>query len=211
MIKVLVADSHPIIRTGLKMLFEASNDIEIIGSVTTGKQLFDFVGKNKVDVVLSEIDLPELNGITTLRTLKKEYKDVKVIMFSSHPEEIYALSTIKAGASGYLTKKVSTQTIKEAIIKVYNGEIYLNAELEKQFEFNKKGYKSNKLYKRLSIREVEVLKLLCSGRKNKEVSLELQINEKTVSTYKARLMKKLNVTNLVDLVNQSRHLELGYL
>ena len=97
MIKVLVADHHPIIRTGLKMLFEASPDIHVVGSVTTGKELFDFVGKHSVDVVLSEIDLPELNGITALRTLKKEYSEVKVIMFSIHPEEIYAISTIKAG------------------------------------------------------------------------------------------------------------------
>ena len=82
MIKVLVADHHPIIRTGLKMLFESSPDIQVIGSVTTGKELFDFVGRTKIDVVLSEIDLPELNGITALRTLKKEYHDVKVIMLA---------------------------------------------------------------------------------------------------------------------------------
>ena len=76
MIKVLVADHHPIIRTGLRMLFESSADIQIIGSVTTGKELFDFVGRTPVDVVLSEIDLPELNGITALRTLKKENFDL---------------------------------------------------------------------------------------------------------------------------------------
>ncbi|RLD28561.1 MAG: DNA-binding response regulator [Bacteroidetes bacterium] len=209
MIKVLVADFHPIIRTGLRMLFESSKDIQVIGSVTTGKELFDFVGKNNVDVVLSEIDLPELNGITALRTLKKEYSDVKVIMFSSHPEEIYAISTIKAGASGYLSKTVSTQTIKDAILKVYNGGIYISNHLAQRLAFDERGNKPSRLYKKLSIREVEVLKLLCTGRKNKEISKELEINEKTVSTYKARLMKKLNVTNIVDLVNQARHLELG--
>lgn len=209
MIKVLVADHHPIIRTGLKMIFESSPDIQVIGSVTTGRELFDFVGKNEVDVVLSEIDLPELNGITALRTLKKEYSDVKVIMFSSHPEEIYAVSTIKAGASGYLTKTVSTETIKEAIMKVYNGGIYISNELAQRLAFDERGHKPSKLYKKLSMREVEVLKLLSSGRRNKEIAQELDINEKTVSTYKARLMKKLNVTNLVDLINQARHLELG--
>ena len=209
MIKVLVADHHPIIRTGLKMLFETSPDIQVIGSVTTGKELFDFVGKTNVDVVLSEIDLPELNGITALRTLKKEYSDVKVIMFSTHPEEIYAVSTIKAGASGYLTKTVSTQTIKDAILKVYNGGIYISNNLAQRLAFDERSNKPSRLYKKLSTREVEVLKLLSSGRRNKEIAKELDINEKTVSTYKARLMKKLNVTNLVDLVNQARHLELG--
>ncbi|MGV6830717.1 MAG: response regulator [bacterium] len=209
MIRVLIADHHPIIRTGLKMLFENSPDIKVIGSVTTGKELFDFVGRHHVDVVLSEIDLPELNGITALRTLKKEYRDVKVIMFSTHPEEIYAVSTIKAGASGYLTKTVSTQTIKEAILKVYTGGIYISNQLAQRLAFDERGNKPSKLYKKLSMREVEVLKLLSSGRKNKEISMELEINEKTVSTYKARLMRKLNVSNLVDLINQARHLELG--
>ena len=209
MIKVLVADHHPIIRTGLKMLLESSSDIQVIGSATTGKELFDVVGRTKPDIVLSEIDLPELNGITALRTLKKEYQDIKVIMFSSHPEEIYAVSSIKAGASGYLTKSVSTQTIKDAIMKVYSGGIYISIDLAQRLTFEERGNRPSKLYKKLSTREVEVLKLLSSGRRNKEIAEELNINEKTVSTYKARLMKKLNVTNLVDLINQSRHLELN--
>jgi len=209
MIKVLVADHHPIIRTGLKMLLESSSDIQVISSATTGKELFDVVGRTKPDIVLSEIDLPELNGITALRTLKKEYQDIKVIMFSSHPEEIYAVSSIKAGASGYLTKSVSTQTIKDAIMKVYSGGIYISNDLAQRLTFEERGNRPSKLYKKLSTREVEVLKLLSSGRRNKEIAEELNINEKTVSTYKARLMKKLNVTNLVDLINQSRHLELN--
>lgn len=148
MIKVLVADFHPIIRTGLKMLFEPSPEIQVIGSVATGKELFDFVGRNNVDVVLSEIDLPELNGITALRTLKKEYGDVRVIMFSSHPEEIYAISCIKAGASGYLTKTVSTQTIRDAILKVYNGGIYISNKLAQRLAFDERGNKPSKLYKK---------------------------------------------------------------
>ena len=209
MIKVLVADHHPIIRTGLKMLLESSSYIQVIGSATTGKDIFDVVGRTKPDIVLSEIDLPELNGITALRTLKKEYQDIKVIMFSSHPEEIYAVSSIKAGASGYLTKSVSTQTIKDAIMKVYSGGIYISNDLAQRLTFEERGNRPSKLYKKLSTREVEVLKLLSSGRRNKEIAEELNINEKTVSTYKARLMKKLNVTNLVDLINQSRHLELN--
>ena len=209
MIQVLVADHHPIIRIGLKMLFESIPDINVIGSVTTGIELIDFVERNRVDIVLTEIDLPELNGITALRTLKREFSNVKVIIFSVHPEEIYAVSTIKAGASGYLTKSVSTQTIKDAIIKVYQGGIHISEKLAKRLTFDERGNKPGKLYKKLSIREIEVLKLLSTGKRNKEVAQELNINEKTVSTYKARLMKKLNVTNLVDLVNQARHLDLS--
>ena len=208
MIKVLIADHHPIIIKGLQKVFESSHDIQIAEVVRSGRELFDIVGKRDFDVIISEIDLPELNGITALRTLKKEYKDLKVIMFSGYPEEIYAVSTIKAGASGYLSKNVDTDIIKEAILKVHNGGIYISNNLAQLLAFDERGNKPSKLYKKLSMREVEVLKLLSSGRKNKEIAKELEINEKTVSTYKARLMKKLNVTNLVDLINQARALEL---
>lgn len=208
MIKVLVVDHHPIVRKGIYSLFEASPEIQIVASVDNGKELFEYVSKHAVDVIISEIDLPGLNGITALRTLKREFSDLKVIIFSSHPEEVYAVSTIKAGASGYLPKSVDTETIKEAIFKVYNGGIYRSNNLAQRLAFDETGNKPSRLYKKLSTREVEVLKLLTSGRKNKEIAQELEINEKTVSTYKARLLKKLNVTNIVDLINQARHLEL---
>ncbi|MBO3097235.1 response regulator [Gelidibacter pelagius] len=206
MIKVLVVDYHPIVRKGLKLFFESDPDIEVVGTVGTGIEIFEFIRRYPVDVIISEIDLPELNGITALRAIKKEHENVKVIIFSYHPEEIYAISTIKAGASGYLSKTVDTETIREAIIKVHNGDIYLSDNMAKHLHFNETRNSKSKLYKRLSTREVEVLKLLSTGKKNKEIALELDINEKTVSTYKARLFKKLNVTNLVDLIHQAQHM-----
>ncbi len=206
MIKVLVVDYHPIVRAGLKLLFETDPDIEVIGSIGTGIEIFEFIRRFTVDVIISEIDLPELNGITALRAIKKENTELKVIMFSYHPEEIYAISSIKAGASGYLSKSVDTKTIKEAILKVHEGGIYLSENMAKHLNYNDTRNSKTKLYKRLSTREVEVLKLLSSGKKNKEIALELDINEKTVSTYKARLFKKLNVTNLVDLIHQAKHM-----
>lgn len=209
MIKVLVVDFHPIVRTGLKLLFEADSEIEVVGGVGSGIEIFEFVRRHPVDVILSEIDLPELNGITALRAIKKEHLEIKVIMFSHQPEEIYAISTVKAGSSGYMHKSVTTQTIKDAILKVYQGGIYLSEEMSKHLTFNDAKNKKSKMYKRLSTREVEVLKLLSTGKKNKEIAQELEINEKTVSTYKARLYKKLNVTNLVDLIHQAKHKELA--
>ena len=206
MIKVLVVDYHPIVRKGLKLLFESDPEIEVVGTVGTGIEIFEFIRRYPVDVIISEIDLPELNGITALRAIKKEHENLRVIMFSYHPEEIYAISSIKAGASGYLSKTVDTKTIRDAIIKVHNGGIYLSANMEKHLHFDDTRNTKSKLYKRLSTREVEVLKLLSTGKKNKEIALELDINEKTVSTYKARLFKKLNVTNLVDLIHQAQHI-----
>ena len=209
MIKLLVVDSHPIIGVGIKLLFETNPDIEVIGSLGNGIEVFEFIRRHQVDVIISEIDLPELNGITALRAIKKEHQDIKVIMFTSQPEEIYAISTIKAGASGYLHKSVGIETLKQAILKAHNGELYLSDAMNKHLNYNDTKNKKNKMFKRLSTREVEVLKLLAIGKKNKEIAEELEINEKTVSTYKARLFKKLNVTNLVDLIHQAKHQELA--
>ncbi len=208
MIKLLVVDNHPIVRKGLELLFVTSPQIQVVGAVNNGEAIFEFLRQNPVDIILSEIDLPKLNGITALRRLRKEFPKVKTIMFSAQPEEIYAINTIKSGADGYLMKTVDIMTIKEAILKVHDGSVFLSDKISEQMSTKKRSSRSGSYYKKLSTREIEVLKLLASGRKNKEIALELNINEKTVSTYKARLMKKLNVGNIVDLISRAKLLEL---
>ncbi|MFL0354273.1 response regulator transcription factor [Xanthomarina sp. GH4-25] len=209
MIKLLVVDSHPIIRKGIELLFVTSKDIKVVGGVSNGEAIFDFLKQEKADIVLSEIDLPKLNGITALRRLSKEFPQIKVLIFTSQPEEIYALNTIKAGASGYISKNANIITIKEAIMKVAGGDTYLSNNLSNQLAFGKGVNKSSgSLYKKLSTREIEVLKLISIGKKNKEIAQELEINEKTVSTYKARLMKKLHVENIVDLINRAKLMDI---
>ncbi|WP_460219888.1 response regulator [Psychroserpens sp. MEBiC05023] len=209
MIKVLVVDNHPIVTTGFQLLFENHEDIKVVGTVGSGVDIFEFVRRHDVDVIVSEIELPELNGITALRAIKKEHSHINIIMFSYHPEEIYAISTIKAGASGYVSKSEPIEVIIKAIKSAHNGDIYLSNKMSKHLNYNDTKNSKSRIYKRLSTREVEVLKLLSSGKKNKEIALELDINEKTVSTYKARLFKKLNVNNLIDLVNQGKQLDLS--
>lgn len=205
MIKVLVVDPHPVFRLGMETLIKRTADLYLAGSLKSGVEIFEFVRRQHVDVIVLEVDLPELNGITTLRAIKKEHRDITMLMLSNQPEEIYAVSTVKAGASGYLHKTVEGEQIVEAIKKIHAGGIALSTEMSKQLTFNDSKMSTSRIFKRLSTREVEVLKLLSIGRKNKEISAELDINEKTVSTYKARLYKKLNVTNLVDLVHQAKH------
>lgn len=204
MIKLLIADNHPIIRKGLELLLSSSSNIDIVGNVGDGEDILEFVKNNQVDIILTEVNFPKLNGLTVLRYLKNDYPDVKTIIFSGEPEEVYAINAIKAGAAGFVSKSVNIITISEAITKVHEGGIYLSNELTQQLAFGARANKSGRFYKKLSTREAEVLKLLTIGKKNKEISKELDINEKTVSTYKARLMRKLKVTNLVDLVNQAK-------
>ena len=208
MIKLLVVDSHPIIRKGLELLFSASTDITIGGNLDNGAAIFDFLQKNEVDVIMLEIDLPKLNGITALRNIKETFPNVKTLFFTAQPEDVYAINTIKAGASGYLNKTANLIVINEAIHIIMQGNTYLSNRMQQRLNSIKKRNQSGAYYKKLSTREIEVLKLIAIGKKNKEIATELAINEKTVSTYKTRLMKKLAVDNIVDLINRAKTIEL---
>ncbi|WP_417361958.1 response regulator [Galbibacter sp.] len=208
MIKVLVADNHPIVRIGLKNVLQDNEVIEIVGNVSTTSELFGFLIGRQPDVIILEMDIPEVNGITALRRIKRDFPDIKIIIFSTQPEEVYALSTIKAGASGYISKSASLDTINTAILKVAEGGMFITNELAQRIAFDESSNKPRKFFRKLSSREIEVLKLLARGRRNKQVAEELGLNEKTVSTYKARLMKKLNVDNMVDMLQQAKALEL---
>ncbi|AUC74192.1 MULTISPECIES: response regulator [unclassified Olleya] len=207
MVKLMVADQHPIVTKGLELVFASSRDIKFIEAVSDGEAIFDALKQYTTDILLCEIDLPKLNGISVLRRIKKENPEVKVIIYSAQQEDVYAVSAIKAGADGYVQKSTDLLSLKDAIMKVHLGGVYLSPSLSRKIASDKTSGKGG-YYKKLSTREVEVLKLLSSGKRNKEIAEELQINEKTVSTYRARLMKKLNVTNLIDLVNQAKGLEL---
>lgn len=208
MIKVLVADNHPIVRAGLNSVIKSSKTADVIGNVSTTGELFDFLSKEKVDIILLEMDIPEINGITALRKLKKDFPDVKVLIFSGQPEDVYALSTLRAGASGYLSKNADVLLINEAISKIIEGGMFITNELAQRLAFDESTKKPRRFFRKLSTREIEVLKLLAAGKRNKHVAEELGLNEKTVSTYKARLMKKLNVDNFVDMLQQAKALEL---
>ncbi|MCK0161805.1 response regulator transcription factor [Allomuricauda sp. F6463D] len=208
MIKVLIADNHPVVRLGIKKVLESSSDIEVIADVSTTEELFNTLKNITPDVIILEMDIPEINGIATLRKMKLEFPDIKTLMYSGQSEDVYALSTIRAGAFGYLSKTADVEYIISAVKKVSEGNMFITNELAQRLAFDESTQKPRRFFRKLSSREVEVLKLLASGKRNKEVAEGLNLNEKTVSTYKARLMKKLNVDNLVDLLQQAKALEL---
>ena len=208
MIKVLIADNHPVVRLGIKKVLESSSDIEVTADVSTTEELFNTLKSITPDVVILEMDIPEINGIATLRKMKQDFPDIKTLMYSGQSEDVYALSTIRAGAYGYLSKTADLASIISAVRKVSEGNMFITNELAQRLAFDESTQKPRRFFRKLSSREVEVLKLLASGKRNKEVAEGLNLNEKTVSTYKARLMKKLNVDNLVDLLQQAKALEL---
>ena len=208
MTTVFIADSHPVVRLGVREVLASSADFEVIGDAASTTELFQKLKKVTPDVIMLELDIPEINGIATLRKIKQEYPDIKVLIFSGQSEDVYALSTIRAGAFGYLSKTADLDYIISALTKVSQGSMFITNELAQRLAFDEGTQKPRRFFRKLSTREVEVLKLLASGKRNKEVAMGLNLNEKTVSTYKARLMKKLNVDNMVDLLQQAKALEL---
>lgn len=208
MINVVIADSHPIVRLGVKKVLEQNGDLEFLGEADSTSSLFQLLQQKTPDVLLLEMDIPEINGIAALRKMKQDFPSVKVLIYSGQSEDVYALSTIRAGASGYLSKTASETSLVDAVSKVAQGGMFITNELAQRLAFDEGTKKPRRFFRKLSTREVEVLKMLANGKRNKEVAEGLNLNEKTVSTYKARLMKKLNVDNMVDLLQQAKALEL---
>ncbi len=203
--KVIIADHHPVTRKGISTLLKKTDEFLIAGKVSRGSELLKCMEKERPDILILELDMPEINGFHALRSLRDEFPKTKILIFSSHPEEIYALRSIKSGAVGYVPKTSPSKIFMKALDRVAKGGIFLNEEIARAF--NSRSMGDNSMigrYKKLSAREIEVLNLLSSGKRNKEIACLLEINEKTVSTYKTRLLKKLKVDNLAELINQAR-------
>ena len=207
MIKVVVADSHPIIHKGIKACFKNSTEISITGKALIPDDLFDILDRKMVDIIILELDLQKSDGLAVLRHIKNEHPGVRVLIFSNQPEEVYAISSLKAGASGYLNKKVNPTAIRHAILKIASGGVFISNELAQTIAFDESTGRPRRMFKKLSMREVEVLKMLCDGKRNKEIALELKLNEKTVSTYRSRIMKKLRVRNLVERIRKAQSIQ----
>ncbi|WP_299677020.1 response regulator transcription factor [uncultured Dokdonia sp.] len=206
--KVLIADHHPITRKGITSILNTEGNYEVISSISDGNDLLKVLTKTEVDILILEIDIPNLNSITAIKAIKREFPHVKILVLSCHPEEMYALSAIKYGAAGYVSKTASIQRVLDAVNQIQRGGIYLNEALSKRLISD--GNTTQGLaykYMKLSSREIEVLNLLSNGKRNKEIAANLNINEKTVSTYKMRLLKKLEAQNVAELIKHARLLQ----
>ncbi|MCZ4319500.1 response regulator transcription factor [Aequorivita viscosa] len=203
--KVVIADPHPITREGISVMLKNTNRYTIVGNVSRGSELSRCLEKERPDLLILELNIPDFNGFRKLRNLRDEFPKTRIVIFSSYPEEIYALRAIKSGASGYIPKTTSLKTFIEAIKHISLGGIFLNDALAAAY--NNCSTNDNSAigkYKKLSARELEVLDLLSNGKRNKDIASLLEINEKTVSTYKTRVLKKLNVKSLAELINHAR-------
>ena len=208
--KIVIADHHPVTRKGISCLLKKDANFSIVGKANNGNELYQKLEELNPDILIMEIDMPQISGINALRGIKLKFPELRVLIYSTHPEEIYALRSIKSGAAGYVPKTASSKVFLKALKQIRKGGIFLNEELTSTFTSRNVGETSAiSRYKKLSSREIEVLNLLSSGKRNKDIAAALNINEKTVSTYKTRLLKKLKVDNLADLIHQSRMFQFG--
>lgn len=206
MIKICVADNNPVIYQGIKSYLKDSVDFDVIGHVTSLEELHELLDDKVVHIVILDIELNGLSSIRDLKILTKDFSNAKFFIFSNVSEVLYANNAIKVGARGYQEKNASMKDFLAAVKSVSMGNIYVSDAVKKLTQNESKN--TERLHKKLSTREMEVLKYLADGKKNKEIAKTLGLDEKTISTYKLRLLHKLNVTNLIDLVNKARTFQL---
>ncbi len=199
-IKVLVADDHEIVRQGLKTIISEHSDLSIAGEAENGNQVLKILKKTKVDVVLLDFDMPEKNGLDTLIELKALYPKLPVMILSIFPEDHYGTRFLKAGASGYLQKSSATDQLIDAIRKVFNGGKYISSALTDKLVTGLNKDKEQYLHESLSDREFQVFRLLATGKKLKEMADELCLSINTISTYRSRILQKMDMKSNADVI-----------
>jgi len=208
MIKILIADDHPIVRAGLKQILAEASDIEVTAEAGDGHDLLRLIRKGGIDVVLLDITMPGLTGLDALKQIKLENPDLPILVLSMHPEDQYGIRVLKAGAGGYLMKSAAPDQLVGAIRKVYRGGKYVSPALAEKMAFGLQTGASGLPHEVLSDREYQVLCMIASGKTVKEIAAELALSEKTVSTYRARILEKMNMKTNSELTHYAIKLDL---
>jgi two-component system invasion response regulator UvrY len=208
MLRVLIADDHPVFRRGLKQIIDDTPDMFVADEAIDGWEALHKATTGDYDVVLLDISLPFKNGLDVLSQLKAARPVVPVLMLSMHPEEQYAVRALKTGASGYLTKESAPEEMLSAIRKVSRGGKYVSASLAESLASMLQEDDERLPHEALSNREYQVMCLIASGKSVSEIAQELSLSAKTVSTYRARILKKLRMTNNAELIRYATKNEL---
>ena len=208
MISVLIADDHPVVLEGIKQIVADASDIVIRGEATNGKEVLDQVGAGQWDVVVLDVTMPGIHGLDLLKQLKAQHPKLRVLVLSMHPEDEYAVRLLRAGASGYLNKRSVSSRLVEAIRKVAQGGKYVSPALAEKLVFDLDVDSDDPPHKKLSDREFQVFCLLASGMTVTEVAEELSLSVKTVSTYRSRILEKMNMQRNADLTRYAIQHEL---
>ena len=211
-IKLIIIDPSPIIQIGFKTLFKNSSKFEVIESYETLYDFKEFIKSNNTDIIITELELTDGSAYDIIKSIKLIKKEIPVLIFTSKPQSMHAIDILKSGAVGYLSKNSKKRKIKETLEKI----AHQNFKFIETNSFTRLKNNFNKDYDRIKIdslskREIQVLKLFIIGKKNVQISNRLNINQKTVSTYQRRIMKKLGVDSKVELFMMAKsHIKQPY-
>ena len=201
MIKILIADDHAIIRRGLCHIVAGEPDMDVVGEAENAQQTLDFISRQHFDVVVLDINMPGRSGLDVLKEIKQERPSLPILVLSVHSEEQYGVRVLKAGAAGYLNKESAPEQLVKAIRKVYRGGKYVSESLAEKLVLELGSDGDQPPHKNLSDREYEVMRLIASGKAVGEIAGLLSLSVKTVSTYRARLLQKMNMKNNAELTH----------
>jgi two-component system, NarL family, invasion response regulator UvrY len=199
-IRLFIADDHPVVRAGLRGIVEGEPDFEVVGEARDGGDMLARIGRTPAEVLLLDVSMPGPGFLEVLRSLRQDHPRVAVLVLSVHPEDQYAVRALRAGAAGYLTKDHSPEELVAAIRKVHRGGKYVSPALAERLAVGLEIGAADAPHEQLSDREYDVLCLLGSGRTVKEIAGRLALSPKTVSTYRARVLEKMKLASNADLV-----------
>jgi len=206
MIRVLLVDDHQLIRQGLRLIFQNTSGIEVADEAENGAEVIKKIMKNEFDVVILDISFPQgPSGLEILKQIKSLYPDLPVLMLSMYAEKQYAVRTIRAGASGYVIKDSPPNELIEAIRKVHSGRKYITPKLAELLADEPLDSADKKPHELLSDREYEVLILISQGNTSQEISVDLNLSPKTISTYRTRILEKMMMKTNADLMQYAFH------
>lgn len=203
MTTVLIADDHPVVREGVRRVLQGAVEVSVVGEVGRADEVAPAVQRLKPDVLILDIGMPGPGFLDVLATLPGAHAKVRTLVLSAQPEEEFAVRALRAGASGYITKGYAPAELVEAVRRVAQGRRYVSAALAEHLAMGTLGEASQAPHERLSKREFEVLRLLSSGLSLKEIAARLGVNAKTVSSFRARILAKLELHTNADLVRYS--------
>jgi len=201
MLRILIADDHPVFRRGLRQIISETSDMVVADEASSGWEVLAQVRASDCDVVLLDISLPGMNGLDVLRQLKNERPKLPVLMLTMYPERQFAVRALKDGASGYLTKESAPDELVAAIHKVSTGGQYVSSSLAEELASYVRNDSKKPPHEALSNREYQVMCLIASGKTVTEIADELLLSAKTISTYRSRVLGKMKMKNSAELMS----------
>ncbi|MEJ2184262.1 MAG: response regulator transcription factor [Nitrospirota bacterium] len=200
-VQILIADDHPIVRMGLRQILEETMGSIDVDEAENGQSALDKAAKQHYDIMLLDIAMPGLNGLDALKLLRTQCPKLPVLMLSMYPEDLYAVRALRAGAAGYLTKSSAPDELFSAIEKILSGKKFVSASLAERLALELEGNNRERPHENLSDREYQVMLLIASGKTISDIAQDLSLSVKTVSTYRTRVLEKMNMKSNAELIH----------